>query len=98
MRKIPGTYYSLSSQLPVCRLVQVTRFIDKCRTFPALFLGRWCQLHWRKNSMVLRTMPSTVVLPIIWLLVPLCAQEAPDWRDPSSHRVQFVTVDDSVRL
>ena len=48
--------------------------------------------------MVLRTVPSTVVLPIIWLLAPLCAQEAPDWRDPSSHRVQFVTVDDNVRL
>ncbi len=48
--------------------------------------------------MVLRTVPSTVVLPIIWLLVPLCAQEAPDWRDPSSHRVHFVTVDDNVRL
>src|SRR5579862_79057 len=43
-------------------------------------------------------MPSTVVLPILWLLVPLCAQEATDWRDPSSHRVQFVTVEDNVRL
>jgi len=48
--------------------------------------------------MVLRTEPSAVVLPIIWLLVPLCAQEASDWRDPSSHRVQFVTVDVKVRL
>jgi len=48
--------------------------------------------------MHLRTVSSTVVLPIIWLLVPLCAQEAPGWRDPSSHRVQFVTVDDNVRL
>jgi pimeloyl-ACP methyl ester carboxylesterase len=48
--------------------------------------------------MVLRTVPSTVVLPIIWLLLPLCAQEAPSWRDPSSHRVQFVTVEDKVRL
>ena len=48
--------------------------------------------------MDLRTVSSTVVLPIIWLLVPLCAQEAPGWRDPSSHRVQFVTVDDNVRL
>jgi len=31
-------------------------------------------------------------------LVPLLAQEAPAWRDPSSHQVQFVTVDDNVRL
>jgi pimeloyl-ACP methyl ester carboxylesterase len=48
--------------------------------------------------MMLRTMPSTVVLLIIWPLVPLCAQEAPAWPDPSSHQVQFVTVDDNVRL
>jgi pimeloyl-ACP methyl ester carboxylesterase len=48
--------------------------------------------------MVLRTVPCTVVLPIVSLLVPLCAQEAPAWRDPSSHQVQFVTVDDNVRL
>jgi non-heme chloroperoxidase len=48
--------------------------------------------------MVLRTVPCTVVLPIVSLLVPLCAQEAPAWRDPSSHQVQFVTVDDDVRL
>jgi non-heme chloroperoxidase len=48
--------------------------------------------------MIPRTVPSTFVLPIVWILVPLCAQEAPAWRDPSSHRVQFVTVDDSVRL
>lgn len=48
--------------------------------------------------MVLRALPSTVVLSLIWLLVPLCAQEAPAWRDPSSHQVQFVTVEDNVRL
>jgi non-heme chloroperoxidase len=48
--------------------------------------------------MVRRMVPSTVVLPIVWLLVPLCAQEAPSWRDPSLHQVQFVTVDDNVRL
>ena len=40
----------------------------------------------------------TAVLPIIWLFLPLCAQEAPAWRDPSSHQVQFVTVEDNVRL
>jgi len=48
--------------------------------------------------MVLRVVPSTIVLPIVSLLVPLCAQEAPVWHDPSSHQVQFVTVDDDVRL
>lgn len=48
--------------------------------------------------MVLRTAASAVVLPIISLLVPLCAQEAPAWRNPSSHQVQFVNVDNSVRL
>src|SRR5688572_33439212 len=30
------------------------------------------------THMVIRTILSTVVLPIIWLFVPLCAQEAPD--------------------
>lgn len=45
-----------------------------------------------------RTWLSVVVLPIVLLLAPLCAQESPAWRDPSSHRVQFVTVDDNVRL
>jgi non-heme chloroperoxidase len=48
--------------------------------------------------MVARTVASTVVLSIISLVVALCAQEAPSWRDPSSHRVQFVTVDNNVRL
>jgi pimeloyl-ACP methyl ester carboxylesterase len=66
--------------------------------FRHFFLVDGVKLHWSKNSMVLRTVPSTVFLPIIWLLVPLCAQEAPEWRDASSHRVQFVTVDDTVRL
>ena len=56
------------------------------------------KLYRRRNDMVLRTVTSAVVLPIISLLVPLCASEAPAWRDPSSHQAQFVTVDDSVRL
>lgn len=48
--------------------------------------------------MVLCTWPRTAALSIIWFLAPLCAQESPVWRDPSSHHVQFVTVDDNVRL
>jgi pimeloyl-ACP methyl ester carboxylesterase len=36
--------------------------------------------------------------PLALLLMPaLCAQES-TWRDPSKHRIQFVTVDDGVRL
>jgi non-heme chloroperoxidase len=48
--------------------------------------------------MVFGSWLSAVVLPIVWLLFPLCAQESPAWRDPSPHRVQFVTVDHDVRL
>jgi non-heme chloroperoxidase len=48
--------------------------------------------------MLHRTWLSAVVLPIVSLLTPLCAQEAAAWRDPSPHRVQFVTVDENVRL
>jgi non-heme chloroperoxidase len=48
--------------------------------------------------MLQRTWLSVVVLPIVSLLAPLCAQESPVWRDPSSHKVQFVTVDENVRL
>jgi pimeloyl-ACP methyl ester carboxylesterase len=37
-------------------------------------------------------------LPLVFLLLPaLCAQES-TWRDPSKHRVQFVTVEPDVRL
>ncbi len=32
------------------------------------------------------------------LALPLCAQEPAAWTDPSPHRVQFVTVDENVRL
>src|SRR5690242_18918858 len=48
--------------------------------------------------MVLRRVPSTVIVTIISLLVPLSAKQVPSWRDPSTHQVQFVTVDDNVRL
>ena len=48
--------------------------------------------------MINRTWLGAVVLPVVSLVAPLCAQESAAWRDPSPHRVQFVTVDDSVRL
>src|SRR5690349_3687441 len=48
--------------------------------------------------MPFRSVPITVVLMIIFLLVPAGAQEAPPWRDPSSHEAQCVTVGDHVRL
>jgi non-heme chloroperoxidase len=38
-----------------------------------------------------------LTLPLILLSGPLGAQESA-WRDPSPHTVQFVTVDDSVRV
>jgi non-heme chloroperoxidase len=37
-------------------------------------------------------------LPIVSFLTPLFAQESDAWRDPSPHRVQFVAVDENVRL
>jgi non-heme chloroperoxidase len=37
-------------------------------------------------------------LPVVSILTPLCAQESAAWRDPSPHRVQFVTVDTNVKL
>lgn len=37
-------------------------------------------------------------LVLAFLLLPVCAQESPSWQDPSKHRVQFVTVEDGVRL
>lgn len=39
-----------------------------------------------------------VILALVSLLAPLGAQESAAWRDPSPHKVQFVTVDDNVRL
>jgi pimeloyl-ACP methyl ester carboxylesterase len=41
---------------------------------------------------------GAAILTILVLLVPLRAQESNSWSDPSLHRVQFVTVDDNVRL
>jgi non-heme chloroperoxidase len=48
--------------------------------------------------MVRQSRPGTVILQLLCLFTPLCAQEPPVWHDPSSHRVQFVTVDENVRL
>ncbi len=38
------------------------------------------------------------LLVLFSLLVPVPALDASEWRDPSPHRVQFVTVDDGVKL
>ena len=38
------------------------------------------------------------VLILISLTLPLSAQEPVPWRDPSPHSVQFVTVEDNVKL
>src|SRR6267143_3640883 len=46
--------------------------------------------------MVIRTWLG-IIVPISSLLAPLWAQSA-SWRDPSPHTVQFVTVENSVRL
>ncbi len=35
---------------------------------------------------------------LIALVAPVCAQKSSPWQDPSPHRVQFVTVEDGVRL
>src|ERR1700704_6380087 len=45
-----------------------------------------------------RTLLGAIVLPIVSVVLLLCAQESPVWHDPSPHRVQFVSVDDDVRL
>ncbi len=45
-----------------------------------------------------RTWLSAVVPPTVLFLAPLSAQEAVVWRDPSPHKVQFVTVDENVEL
>src|SRR5207302_3257566 len=37
-------------------------------------------------------------LPFIALLAPLYSQQFASWRDPSTHTVQFITVDKNVRL
>jgi len=39
-----------------------------------------------------------LVLPIVPVVAPLCAQDSAVWHDPSPHKVQFVTVDENVRL
>src|SRR4051812_22726419 len=35
---------------------------------------------------------------LVFLSLAVCAGQAPVWRDPSPHRVQFVTVEPNVRL
>jgi pimeloyl-ACP methyl ester carboxylesterase len=45
-----------------------------------------------------RTLLGAIVLPIVSVAAHLCAQESVAWRDPSPHTVQFVTVDDNVKL
>ena len=47
-----------------------------------------------KNPTLLRT----AALPILWAVIPLCAQESAVWRDPSPHRVEFVVAEENVRL
>src|SRR5258708_16465035 len=37
-------------------------------------------------------------LSLIALLAPLYSQQSASWRDPSTHTVQFITVDKNVRL
>jgi non-heme chloroperoxidase len=39
-----------------------------------------------------------LVLPIVPVVAPLCAQASAVWHDLSPHKVQFVTVDENVRL
>jgi pimeloyl-ACP methyl ester carboxylesterase len=48
--------------------------------------------------MLQRIWLSAFVPPIISLLTPICAQETAAGHDTSSHHVQFVAVDDNVRL
>ena len=48
--------------------------------------------------MLRRNWLRILVLPIVPVVAPLCAQDSAVWRDPSPHKVQFVTVDENVRL
>jgi len=41
---------------------------------------------------------SFVLLALIALLSPLYSQQAIPWRDPSAHKIRFVTIDKEVRL
>ena len=41
---------------------------------------------------------TILVLPVVLLVASLSAQESARWRDPSPHKVQFITVDKDVRL
>lgn len=59
-------------------------------------LGR-CELA-PLPGMLHRTRPDLFVLLIVTLLAPSCAQKPAVWRDPSSHKVQFATVDEKVQL
>jgi non-heme chloroperoxidase len=37
-------------------------------------------------------------LPLVLLMMPALCAQTPEWHDPSSHRIRFVTVEDGVRL
>ena len=52
----------------------------------------------RQPGMIHRILFGTVSYLVLGLAVPLGAQDSAAWRDPSPHRIQFVTVDDNVRL
>src|SRR5438552_3289501 len=52
----------------------------------------------RLLGMLHRTGPHVFVLSIVSVLAPSCAQKPAVWRDPSSHKVQFATVDEKVKL
>ena len=49
-------------------------------------------------SMLHGTRPCVFVISIVSLLAPSYAQNSAIWRDPSPHKVQFVTVDENVKL
>jgi len=44
------------------------------------------------------TKPYVLVLSLVSLLAPSHAQNSAVWRDPSPHTVQFITVDENVKL
>jgi pimeloyl-ACP methyl ester carboxylesterase len=39
-----------------------------------------------------------VSIPVLLMALPVLAQQQSDWRDPSPHRVQFVTVEEGVKV
>ena len=75
------------AQYPTAR-----RSVSSSATLSAAAIG------YTDGSMLPRTWLGAVVLPVICVVIPLRAQDSAVWRDPSSHSVQFVTVDRDVRL